>query len=370
MIFFKSFFRKKSTIIYLIIYVILLVAIISVFSLIKYNKNIINEIYKKNSYVIMTSTNDYYDKILKEKDVTNVEKIILFKPNYNCDTLKKESYSIASNGMSIEYNNDETYDEQYSKIVTWEEVMVDGSIIIVSDKNKEFKLEKNEIAISHQGMQDKEQDVLDNLLGQSISFMYNNDEVKFDIKQYYNSNQVEMAISEEEFNKLTSKYSIYSYRVYIKDYINVSNIEEVLSYDENVKINATYNINGNEDSEKYYNATNLIDTIQIVSVIIILLFMIIFIIVSKNIMADEKKNMKIERMLGFTKVKSKKIMMFKLTLLNYVSFFISILISSILNYIINSIYNFQLIIIDVSIISFLFISVLALNLLLSILSLI
>ena len=82
MLLLKGFFRKKSTIVYLIIYTIIMTTIIFSFFLIKHNEKIINDITKKRSYITMTSSKDYYNEIDNIKNVIGIERIISLKKHY------------------------------------------------------------------------------------------------------------------------------------------------------------------------------------------------------------------------------------------------------------------------------------------------
>ena len=55
MLYLKSFIRKKSTKIYLIIYSVLLTTIFSMLVLTDYCNKIINDVYKEKSYMLMTT---------------------------------------------------------------------------------------------------------------------------------------------------------------------------------------------------------------------------------------------------------------------------------------------------------------------------
>ena len=65
MLYLKSFFRKKSTKIFLIIYSVLLTTIFSMLVLINYCNKSINDVYKTKSYILMTCKGDYFKEISK-----------------------------------------------------------------------------------------------------------------------------------------------------------------------------------------------------------------------------------------------------------------------------------------------------------------
>ena len=336
----KCFFRKKSTVIYLCIYSIIVTTIICSFSLIEYSKNVINHIYKKESFLVMTSTDNYYNKIIENKDIEKVEKIIVFNPNYDDKTFKRESYSVVSNNSpTISYNNG----EEYEKIITWEDYITipkDKEIMVTSDIDKDFKLQNNEIALSMQGIKYKDQEEMEKYIDKDLSIMYCNNVIQFKIRNYYDSKHKEMVISENKFNELISKSNVYSYKIYLKNYLKSEKVIDDLkkiNNENNIKINEHIDFDASINYDSYSIANNLIYIFEIINNFIIFVFIIIFIIVSKNLLEDEKKNIIIQKMLGYNKFQSKKYFIFKIISLYLLVFGISIIVSSIINVIINNI---------------------------------
>lgn len=202
-----------------------------------------------------------------------------------------------------------------------------GGIMIFSDKNKNFKLNNNEIALSSSGIEYVKQEIKNNLIGQDLSFSYNNEIHTFTIKNYYNSVNSEMTISEEKFNELKN-FSEYSYKLYIKDYLNlgdsIAELEKSIN-NGNVEVDGIQNAYLGEEADKYYQSKDLLYLYEVICFFTIITFIIIFIIVSRNVLKDEKKSIKIERMLGYNKSQSRKFGLLNILVLNFSALFISII---------------------------------------------
>lgn len=335
MLLLKGFFRKKSTIIYMIIYSVILAAIISLFTLIKYNQNMINDIVKKNSYILLSSTNDYYNEILKNKNIIGIDRIIQFMPNNKYDVFKNSGISITTpDGIEIEKNT------QNERKIDWEDYTENSnSIIITSDKNKDFKLKNDEIALSLHKSVEKKSELFDDIIGKKLAFFYNNEEIEFTIKRCYETTQNEMTISEEKFKSLTQmENGKYVYKIYLKNYEeankNVNELKQLNNNDNELYVELFYKIVGNQDSEMNSNAKNLVNSFEIACFIVITIFIFVFIIVSKNILNDENKNLKLESALGYNKIQARKYSVMKLLTLVLASFAIATIIYYIFNIII------------------------------------
>ena len=324
MLLLNGFFRKKSTIVYLIIYTIIMTTIIFSFFLIKHNEKIINDITKKRSYITMTSSKDYYNEIDNIKNVIGIERIILFEPDNDCNTFKHQSYQIFNlDGTYIEYTNDEPK-------INWEDFSESSNSSIYILPDKEHKLKDNEIALSKSGLDYVDSVILNNLIGQNVSFIYKNEKIEFTIKCFYDSKNKEMSISENKFYELLPN-SFYSYKIYIDDYCKESETIQQLkgiNDKENIEVDMFHIYDGidNENASR-----DLINIFEIVSFFAIIMFVFVFIIVSKNILSDEKKNIQIERMLGYNKTQLRKYITAKILTLVLIALFISSIISTIIN---------------------------------------
>lgn len=353
MLLLKGFFRKKSTIIYIIIYSIIFSAIISIFSLIKFNEEYLKSVYSKTSFLMVTSSKECYDEIKDNKNVVKIERFIIFEPDNECTTFKHSSYTVVTNDSIIDYNSGQIGDSR----LAWEDFMEFDYIMIFSDKEKDFKLKDNEIALSLSGIENVNQDVKNNLIGKNLTFIYNNQKEEFKIQNYYNSVNKEMTIPDNKFNELIN-YSKYSYKVYVDDYLNlgesISNLKDSINT-EDVEVDGIQSVNALEEGDRVFQARDLIDLFKIISFFSIIIIVIIFIIVSRNVYVDEKKIAKIERVIGFNKLQTKKLSFLKVVTLNFSSFIIAIIISTIINFLVNTFVNFTMPVLNLDIIFFIFV---------------
>ena len=150
-------------------------------------------------------------------------------------------------------------------------------------------------------------------------YLFNN--INFKIKKIEFKNHGSIIISNNLFNKLKQENNAHYYTVsFVSENIE-SNHEKIgtkeidlssiddLAYSENVKKNMNY--------------------VKYASIVCIVIFIIVIIVVNKNIISDLRNNMNLEVKLGYTNFQIKMNILKRLLLLHLLSFVIAIAISSI-----------------------------------------
>ncbi|MDD2409197.1 MAG: hypothetical protein PHD03_00530 [Bacilli bacterium] len=337
----KGFFRKKSTKVYCAILSILLITIIILFSFTKYCLNEINkEIYNKSVYLVI-SKNDYYDILKEFKALSYVSRVLSLTPNSECEPLKDnsyEGYDLSTNIYGIIKNNFTWNDFKY--------INYDNIIIYPNSMRDEVKLKDNQIAISiAPNLKNDYKNFMDKLVGKKISFLDNDNKIEFIVSEFYYTNFSEMTISDKMFNELKNN-DLYIYDVKIQDHNDIYPIESKLR---NINdVNTIFTTIGSDfDSINKYS--NMVDTLNKFAYSILVVLFIILLIVIKNILYDEKKTIKISRLLGYNINQIKKNLLVNLIMLTLIVIIISTLFTIGLNILLNTIYNINLIVLDIDI---------------------
>ncbi|MDD2181604.1 MAG: hypothetical protein PHW32_04470 [Bacilli bacterium] len=335
----KGFFRKKSTKVYCAILCILTITIVLLFSFTKYCLNEINkEIYNKSVYLII-SKNDYYDYLKQIGTISQVSRVLSLTPDSNCEPLKDnsyEGYDPSTNMIGIIKNNLTWTDFKY--------VNYDNIIIYPNSMRKEVKLKDNQIAISIPlNLKDEYGKYMSQLTGKTISF-WDKDEnnIEFVVSGFYYNNFSEMTISDEMFEELLDN-STYIYDIKILNHNDIFPVESELR--NNKDINTIFTTIGSDfDSIDKYS--NMVDTLNKFAYSILVVLFIILLIIIKNILYDEKKVIKINRLLGYNINQIKKNLVINLTTLAFIVIILSTLSTISINILLNIIYNLDLIVID------------------------
>lgn len=144
----RSFFRKKTTKIYIIILSILLSSIFILYNFVNYFREVEENIIAEHSILIVSSNNDYYDYLQKIKNVTKIEKAIVFTPDKSYDIIVDGSYTIQDSNGNIINSYISKYDGEYK--ITWNELLTSdfGDYILVrNQEQRNMNLKSDEISI-------------------------------------------------------------------------------------------------------------------------------------------------------------------------------------------------------------------------------
>ncbi len=300
----KSFYRKKSTIIYLIIITLLFLVLSIMLIINRYLEEIKNNYYIDSNLVLIKSNIDYKDLLENYNNIINIKKCILF--SYT-DDLITESYV---NDLNI--NN---------KVIVYPDDVLENEEIILGLMTYYYEFSKSKIS---------------NILNESIKVNFDGKELNLNLIDVVdNERKSNIYIADELFEELT--INNYSYTFNIKAEKDEKEVRKYL--DENI------------DGEVYYLKYELADDyvinekidnyISISKILTLVLsggLLLILIIINKNIIADLDKNMMLEHKLGVKPMDIKKNVMKRLISLHIISFMLSIIVALIISNVIVSRY--------------------------------
>ncbi len=336
MILLKCFLRKKTTKIYLVIFSILLLSIITLSSFINYYSSVINKIYERTAYITIECKTDCYKEIKKYKSVVNIQPILLLKPNYEDNVLGRAGYQIMD-----QYGNIlDSRDSEENLRINWDDFIFHYTkeyIMVISNDERNLNLDKNDIALglpktmsSYDYFYKPLEEIKEDLIGDNISLYLDEQKHIFKIGTTYDTYFPEMTISSDKFNKLIKKSN-----TYVRMERRLEKLDNIID----VYRNQMYNEGDNEIDNRL---GELIDILRIVSYLVIFAFSFAFITIIKNILSDESKDTKIYRLLGYSKNKIRILLCLKVISLNIVTLLITIILSLTINSIFNQYLNINL----------------------------
>lgn len=297
MLLLKSFFRKKSTKIYLIVIPILIISITLFSAFYKYYLSLSKSIVPYSKILIITRE-DIFEKFSSDDDYIEVDEGIVFKSN----------------------------DEIAAELYMFEEL---ECIIVFPASKRKIELNDNEIAIGSKFLNNLD------LINKTVKLKHNNQKINFKVKTIYERNFKEILISDNKFEELINKSNIFAYTLKVKEKTIIDSLENINNFqlEEGPIIYETFN--NSPDYNLWKSLKELVTWLTIISYIMIIMFSIIFLIVLRNIIIDEYKIIHTERLLGFSKNQVRKSLFLKMLCFLTVSFILSTIFSKLFIIIIN-----------------------------------
>ena len=334
MLLLKEFFRKKTTKIYFFLFTILFLGIIIFFCFANYYSGLYDHAIKKNSAFVMLSEKDHYDELNKSNILFDIQRGLIFEPDYSYTILGRQGMEVKKDGQVI-LKKDPIYGESE---FFWEDFTeFNNNIVVFKASDYNLSLNSGEIALGYLPNSRFTDEKLAELIDKKLGFNIGNLKKEFIITDFYKSPLLSMAISDEDFANLVNYSSLYFYKASVKDLKKAEKLEISLK---NLEKNNNYTVhlyvwNDGVEGDKIIELAKIVEILKNVSYLISILFVIVFYFIVKNIVKDELKNSMLKRMIGFTRWQSLKILFMQLFLLTIASFIISIFLAKISIYIIN-----------------------------------
>ena len=312
MIWIKGFFSKTTTKVYLFVLCFLFIGIYLLNSFTNYYTNLLNTVFRENTVLYVIGQNNYYNTISQYKSIESIEEALVFSPNYECKTLARQGQIIQDMTTGSVISNIPS--EELSRL-TWEELAVirKGNRIFVLPSDD---LKENEIRLSL-SIQVSYDIPLSELYNEPLDIKYNGTEYNFVIKEIVNSRFPEIHISRKKFNEIKEHSNVYAYKVLMNSYYDAQNIVQKLNEKEQ---NSDFYVSLNrvEDQNDKYDMSSLIemtDILRMVSLVATIVLILVFCVIIKNIISEEKGRMRLQYSLGYNKTQSKKVVFIELLIL-------------------------------------------------------
>lgn len=301
-----SFFRRKSTQIYLLLFIILFFLINSTGLLIENIENIKDNNFSSSTLLYIKSETNYESLLKSNKYITNIKRALIF-----------------------DYGNVKNIDE--NDIIEEE---IGGILTYSSVENEAF--DKNELVI---GL--KELNFINNrynitkLISDSSVFYYEGVQINLKIKNVINSKKrSELIISDSLFNELITKSNSYIYTASITKTNEAQKI--INNLNKQVKGNVILLENLDESEQKIGEALDKnLKYLKATNIVICVISILLFLIINNNNKNDLINEIYLEQVLGFNSFEIKCYLFLRLIVLHVASLLISCLLILILKYFIN-----------------------------------
>lgn len=301
-----SFFRRKSTQIYLLLFIILFFLINSTGLLIENIENIKDNNFSSSTLLYIKSETNYESLLKSNKYITNIKRALIF--NYG-------------NVKNIDEND--IIEEEIGGILTYSSV-----------ENEAF--DKNKLVI---GL--KELNFINNrynitkLISDSSVFYYEGVPINLKIKNVINSKKrSELIISDSLFNELITKSNSYIYTASITKTNEAQKI--INNLNKQVKGNVILLENLDEGEQKIGEALDKnLKYLKAANIVICVISILLFLIINNNNKNDLINEIYLEQVLGFNSFEIKCYLFLRLIVLHVASLLISCLLILILKYFIN-----------------------------------
>lgn len=297
MILIKGFLRHKSSKIYTVIFTFMLLTISIIFGVFQYYSDIVTNVYQENSYFLLISKDNIFEEIVANNYVTNIENVVLLEPktNFLLDS-KKINESIL-----VDKGND--------------------YIIAISNQKREVKLEKDQISIQFPRFMLHNKTESFSLAGEKAYIKVKDKEKNMEITETNESNFARVIVPCEIFEDLESNSDYYAYTFTLNDYSQKEKIVNYFEMQENIQINFIQFYDGKAQLDTIEALERTINLLSYGCIVIIAIFLILFIIITYNIIHDEFERMHVERLLGYNKLQIKKYIIMKIVILNLIVVF-------------------------------------------------
>ena len=316
----KSFLRRKTSIIYLFMLSILISILLLLNSSYSYLNTYINDIYSSQTIFFVKNKENLKDELEKYNGLKNVKRSVLLS-NIDDDVLKvkkgNDIFDLNINNIGLD-----------GLMFFQDDNLLNSELIIGLDSTTYKNIENN----------------LNSYIGGKIKLYHKEKEFEFVIKDIYNSNNFnDFRISRELFSVLRAAEENFVYIAQLKNkgieddcenYFNKFKKNEN-DYAETIHIYdkaKEHLINSLEKNFKYINYGVIIMTI---------IFLVILLVIYKNILEENVLNCYLEKMIGFKNIDIKINLLKKYFVLIVLSSIIGLIFANTINLFINEILEFR-----------------------------
>lgn len=329
-----SFYRRVSTIVYIMLLIVIITTISVLNSLNLFLCDESNKIYLNSTRLIVSTDNDLYDNLNNNQNIFNIRRGVLLE---NGDD-------------NTEFINDDPNDNYQISWTSFSYLSMNNVTAYLGESD----LNNNEVEVGFRTLDYYNSTTfLDQYIGKTITTYFQGEKIELLIKRVYDAGIFpELKLSNSLFERLVKEDTKYFYCSQIKKEKYEEEIRKsLLEYKnkEEDKIVIPHIFSQSNDDTNYdimEKINSRIKTLKIVTYILSGIFIIMFIIVSKNIVEDLDETINLEYVLGF----NKKSIKMNLTKIMFSMYMITLLLANILHVLVvlllNAKYGMKMLIIN------------------------
>lgn len=300
MILLNEFLRKKQTKSFIKILTILLCIMFLLFKLDEAVKQYFDN-YEYSIRAFLMSDNIPRDDILKkEKGIKEFKRALSFEKGLDNDVIYSPAFIV--NGTAVEYA-----EERDPTRIEWNFLKYEDDILAFPASYCGNKLKENE-AILFLSDKSYNQEYAKNYINKEITFKYQGQEVPLVINSIqeppvYNH----ICISDSLYNELLQKEKKYMYDIKTVDYKTQEELIEKWNKtikSDSCKIHHPVRYKDVKSSEKANFLSNIISLLNVTNFISKIIFLIVVIIVIKDLITEEEKDISLLKHIGYTKLQN------------------------------------------------------------------
>lgn len=295
MILLKGFLRKKKTRIYSKIFIIISTII---FLLNGLNNYIVAEADKMNNEttsLIMFSKENRENLLKKEKMVRAYKRALGFDVGLDNDIIYKSQ--VREDGSSYKMTDEDNEAKLY-----WDSLLYEDVILAFSASSCKVSLDDNEV-ILNLNPDYYNPEYLSNYLNQKITFKYKNQGMALIIKNILDSSKFNyICISDSLYNDLISKDANYIYDIEATNHKSQQKLKNKwadLEDNDFFKLDLTTYQNSEEAANRSDLLDNMVVMLEIANIVSLIVFLIVLLFVSKDLVSDEENNMLLLKQVGY-----------------------------------------------------------------------
>lgn len=287
MILLKGFLRKKKTRIYSKIFIIISTIIFLLNGLNNYIVAEADKMNKETTSLILFSKENRENLLKKEKMVKAYKRALGFDVGLDNDIIYKSQ--VREDGSSYKMTDEDNEAKLY-----WDSLLYEDVILAFSASSCKVSLDDNEV-ILNLNPDYYNPEYLSNYLNQEITFKYKNQGMVLIIKNILDSSKFNyICISDSLYNDLISKDANYIYDIEATNHKSQQKLKNKwadLEDNDFFKLDLTTYQNSEESANRSDLLDNMVVMLEIANIVSLIVFLIVLLFVSKDLVSDEENNM-------------------------------------------------------------------------------
>lgn len=295
MILLKGFLRKKKTRIYSKIFIIISTIIFLLNGLNNYIVAEADKMNKETTSLILFSKENRENLLKKEKMVKAYKRALGFDVGLDNDIIYKSQ--VREDGSSYKMTDEDNEAKLY-----WDSLLYEDVILAFSASSCKVSLDDNEV-ILNLNPDYYNPEYLSNYLNQEITFKYKNQGMALIIKNILDSSKFNyICISDSLYNDLIFKDANYIYDIEATNHKSQQKLKNKwadLEDNDFFKLDLTTYQNSEEAANRSDLLDNMVVMLEIANIVSLIVFLIVLLFVSKDLVSDEENNMLLLKQIGY-----------------------------------------------------------------------